>query len=136
MPHDKRGEELKVGDTVMVPCRVKAIHLTEEYCNVDLETKLPMPPLDSVQTFTLNSRQTIKPTATHSFAGYGGPSLPAPAWQPIETAPIEQRIIVGNREWVGEVMAGSKDEWRKWQLPPTHWMPLPSPPASPPEEPR
>ena len=71
MPHDKRGEELKVGDTVMVPCRVKAIHLTEDYCNVDLETKLPMPPTGTVQALTLNSRQTIKPTATHSFHEYG-----------------------------------------------------------------
>lgn len=71
MPHDKRGEELKVGDVVMVPCLVKAIHLTEDYCNVDLETKLTMPPLDQPSRFTLNSRQTIKPTASHSFAGYG-----------------------------------------------------------------
>ena len=67
MPHDKRGTELQVGDTVMVPCVVKAIHLTEDYCNVDLVTKLEMPPLRSVQSFTLNSRQTIKPTATHRF---------------------------------------------------------------------
>ena len=67
MPHDKRGTELQVGDTVMVPCVIKAIHLTEEYCNVDLVTKLPMPPLDTHQTLTLNSRQTIKPTLTHRF---------------------------------------------------------------------
>lgn len=52
-------------------------------------------------------------------------------WQPIETAPLEERIIVGGPDWVGEVMAGSKDEWRKWQYPPTHWMPLPAPPAQP-----
>jgi hypothetical protein len=76
MPHDKRGTELHVGDTVMVPCRVKAIHLTEEYCNVDLETKLTMPPLDTVQALTLNSRQTIKPTATHRFADYGAGTPP------------------------------------------------------------
>ena len=72
MPHDKRGTELQVGDTVMVPCRVKAIHLTADYCNVDLETALSMPPLDTVQALTLNSRQTIKPTATHRFSEYGG----------------------------------------------------------------
>jgi hypothetical protein len=71
MPHDKRGEELHVGDVVIVPCIVKAIHLTADYCNVDLETKIPMPPLETVQALTLNSRQTIKPTASHSFAEYG-----------------------------------------------------------------
>lgn len=67
MPHDKRGTELQVGDTVMVPCRVKAIHLTEDFCNVDLETKLTMPPMNHVTVLTLNSRQTIKPTATYQF---------------------------------------------------------------------
>jgi len=71
MPHDKRGTELKVGDTVMVPCIVKAIHLTEDYCNVDLQTKLTMPPAGTVTLLTLNSRQTIKPTATHRFMEYG-----------------------------------------------------------------
>lgn len=60
---------VKVGDTVMVPCVVKAIHLTEDYCNVDLETKLPMRPGQDRQRLTLNSRQTIKPTATHTFSG-------------------------------------------------------------------
>lgn len=71
MPHDKRGAELYVGDIVMVPCRIKAIHLTEDYCNVDLETKLTMPPSDKVTALTLNSRQTIKPTASYRFAEYG-----------------------------------------------------------------
>ncbi len=67
MPHDKRGTELHVGDTVMVPCLIKAIHLTENYCNVDLETKIEMPPSSDRTRLTLNSRQTIKPTATHRF---------------------------------------------------------------------
>jgi hypothetical protein len=70
MPHDKRGEELHVGDIVMVPCRVRAIHLTADYCNVDLETKEGMPPRMETVPLTLNSRQTIKPTASHTFAGY------------------------------------------------------------------
>jgi len=71
MPHDKRGIELRVGDIVMVPCRIKAIHLTEEYCNVDLETTLPMIPSKRATALTLNSRQTIKPTANYRFAEYG-----------------------------------------------------------------
>lgn len=71
MPHDKRGSELKVGDTVMVPCRIRAIHLTADYCNVDLETVEGMPPLLHTSQITLNSKQTIKPTATHRFADYG-----------------------------------------------------------------
>ncbi len=71
MPHDKRGEELHVGDTVMVPCLVKAIHLTEDFCNVDLETKIAMFPSDRPTALTLNSRQTIKPTASHRYYEYG-----------------------------------------------------------------
>lgn len=76
MPHDKRGTELQVGDTVMVPCKVKAIHLTENYCNVDLVTAISMPPdRDNYQAMTLNSRQTIKPTASHRFADYPAPVI-------------------------------------------------------------
>lgn len=71
MPHDRRGTELQVGDIVMVPCRIKAIHLTEDYCNVDLETKLAMPPLNTVTALTLNSRQTDKPTASHRYREFG-----------------------------------------------------------------
>lgn len=70
MPHDKRGTELKVGDTVMAPCRIKAIHLAEDYCNVDLQTTEGMPPLLRTSTLTLNSKQTIKPTASHRFGEY------------------------------------------------------------------
>lgn len=78
MPHDKRGTELQVGDTVMVPCVVKAIHLTEDYCNIDLQTTLTMPPSGSKHQLTLNSRQTIKPTATHRFADYPDPPVSPP----------------------------------------------------------
>ena len=60
MPHDMNGNELRVGTTVLIPCQVKAIHLTEQYCNVDLETNIPMYPSDNRTTLTLNSKQTIK----------------------------------------------------------------------------
>ncbi len=61
MPHDKNGRELKVGDIVLVPCKIKAIHMTEQYCNTDLETMLPGFPREMLaREFTLNSRQTIR----------------------------------------------------------------------------
>jgi hypothetical protein len=63
MPHDRNGNILNVGDTVMVPCRIKAIHLTEDYCNIDIETERPMPPTDRATALTLNSKQTVKPWA-------------------------------------------------------------------------
>jgi hypothetical protein len=74
MPHDSRGEELKVGDRILVPCRIKAIHLTEDYCNVDLETVEAMFPTQTPTTLTLNSRQTVKPRATYEYrlAGLSG----------------------------------------------------------------
>lgn len=57
MPHDATGEELKVGDTVTMIFKVKAIHQQENDCNVDLvaegeETYLP--------SLTCNSRLTCK----------------------------------------------------------------------------
>ena len=63
MPHDFKGNELQVGDIVNIPCKVKAIHLTEEYCNVDLETCYRIWPTDNPMAITLNSRQTERKTA-------------------------------------------------------------------------
>lgn len=60
MPHDRDGVELKVGDRVMVPCIVTAIHLTTDFCNVDLQTVRPMPPLEAMTAITLNSKQVQK----------------------------------------------------------------------------
>lgn len=60
MPHDRDGTLLKVGNTVMVPARVKAIQDTEEYCNVTLETLQPMHPGDSRSTLVLNAKQVVK----------------------------------------------------------------------------
>lgn len=57
MPHDRNGKVLQVGDLVMVPCQIKEIHLTEEFCNVTLATSLPMYPSQAPSTLTLNSRQ-------------------------------------------------------------------------------
>lgn len=67
MPHDNRGEELKVGDIVFVPCVIKAIHLTEQYCNVDVETREMLLPTQRPTAITLNSRQTVKPRATFEY---------------------------------------------------------------------
>ena len=67
MPHDLNGQELKVGDLVYVPARIKAIELTEHYCNVTLETSERMPPHDTVSTLVLNSRQTVKGAIVRSM---------------------------------------------------------------------
>lgn len=64
MPHDNKGQELSVGDLVMVPCRVKVIQLTEDYCNVTLEVRVNMWPSDTPTSLTLNSRQVLKSDAT------------------------------------------------------------------------
>lgn len=36
--HDAKGRELKVGDTVLIPARVKQTMATEDYCTWHLET--------------------------------------------------------------------------------------------------
>lgn len=60
MPHDRDGRLLSVGDLVNVPCRVKAIHDTEQFCNVDLETRQPMYPDTYLCMLTLNAKQVVK----------------------------------------------------------------------------
>lgn len=59
MPHDTNGNKLSVGDLVYVPCVVKAVDATEEYCNVTLETAEPMYPSVYPSTIVLNSKQTV-----------------------------------------------------------------------------
>ncbi len=60
MPHDRDGKELKVGDTVYIPARIVKIELTEDYCNVTVETSQRMPPHGTVTTLVLNSKQAVK----------------------------------------------------------------------------
>lgn len=60
MPHDIHGKLLSVGDTVKVLCRVKEIHNTEEYCNVNLETLQPMYPGEHRSGIVLNAKQVEK----------------------------------------------------------------------------
>ena len=36
--HDAKGRELKAGDVVLIPARIKEAYPTEDYCNVDVET--------------------------------------------------------------------------------------------------
>lgn len=60
MPHDNKKQPLAVGDRVDIPCVVKAIHLSEEYCNVELESVVAMWPTEQRNSITLNSRQVVK----------------------------------------------------------------------------
>jgi len=57
MPHTKTGEEIKVGDRVIVEFKVKSLTLDENYCNVTLETVEPMFPGEYNIGLTLNAKQ-------------------------------------------------------------------------------
>lgn len=63
--HDCKGRELKVGDTVLVPCVVKQTVATEDFCNVTVETIAGMPPEHKSLTTVsaLNTRQVIRANA-------------------------------------------------------------------------
>ena len=61
MPHDINGQLVNVGDIVHIPCRVKAVHMTEEYCNLDLQLIYPMPPYTDPPSYSaINTKQVIK----------------------------------------------------------------------------
>lgn len=36
--HDAKGRPLKAGDIVLIPAKVKAVHATEDYCNVSADS--------------------------------------------------------------------------------------------------
>ena len=70
-------------------------------------------------------------------------SPPAPnnpdGWQPIETAPTDRQMVMliarypTGTDWtdIHNGWRNSDGDWTRWthNFPPTHWMPLPSPPA-------
>lgn len=64
--HDRNGSPLKVGDLVMVPCRVTSVSDgVETYCNVTVQTVIPMFTGDESKpghrdSITLNARQVEK----------------------------------------------------------------------------
>jgi hypothetical protein len=61
MPHDAQGRELKVGDTVIMPFTVKEVHMTEEFCNLKLESCFPMPGRHERTTLSeVNTRQVVR----------------------------------------------------------------------------
>lgn len=62
MPHDAKGRELKPGDLVVVPFRVKSVQQTEEYCNLELETCATMPPEHKFKTnlSAINTKMVLR----------------------------------------------------------------------------
>lgn len=58
MPHDMNGKVLKVGYVVNISCRITAIQLGEDYCNVNLESLKTMSPENKyTNSFSLNTKQ-------------------------------------------------------------------------------
>lgn len=77
MPHDLNGKELKVGDRVVIPAIVTAIHPSRDYCNLDVQFEHPMPPYRERTRFAaLNSRQAV--LAEGDKADIGPPAIPIP----------------------------------------------------------
>lgn len=60
MPHDRNGKILEVGDIVNIPCKIKQIHLAEDYCNYDLEYLYPFIDGQRQLTSFVNTKQLEK----------------------------------------------------------------------------
>jgi len=58
--HDRNGTELKVGDTVIVLAKIKALQATPDFCNVDVETIHGRRPDDLKSTISaINTAQLL-----------------------------------------------------------------------------
>jgi hypothetical protein len=58
--HDRNGKPLKEGDLVLIPCVVKSLQATEEYCNVGLETLYGRRPDGAKETvYAINTAVTV-----------------------------------------------------------------------------
>lgn len=61
MPHDLDGNLLVPGDIVSMDFKIKAIHNTEEYCNMELESVLNLWPSSNPTTLSaVNTKQVRK----------------------------------------------------------------------------
>jgi hypothetical protein len=62
MPHDLKGTELRPGDIVSMDFKVILTTNSEDYCNVTLESCLPMTPhgIDRLTISQVNTKQVIK----------------------------------------------------------------------------
>jgi hypothetical protein len=60
MPHDRFGNELKVGDLVLIEAEVTSISPSVDYCNCTVKTTTPMPPYPDGTSITLNTKQVAK----------------------------------------------------------------------------
>lgn len=72
MPHDKNGNLVSVGDSVIIRGTVTQLMTGVEYCNVTVELDEPMPPYTEKQTISaLNTKQVeVEPSVkTNAFQG-------------------------------------------------------------------
>lgn len=71
MPHDCKGNILNPGDVVLVPFKIKDVHQTEDYCNVNLETVATMGPEHKFHTSlsAINTKMMLKYDAALNLFG-------------------------------------------------------------------
>ncbi len=50
--HDAKGRELKAGDVVLIPARIKELYPTDDYCNVSAESVIGRRPDGAKETFS------------------------------------------------------------------------------------
>lgn len=50
--HDKKGRELKVGDTVLIPAKITSVSPSEDYCNVAAESVFGRRPDNAKENFS------------------------------------------------------------------------------------
>lgn len=66
MPHDKFGQVLQVGDSVLIQATVREITTSPDFCNVKLETVEKMDPSrEAGETLWLNAKQVEKQRPEH-----------------------------------------------------------------------
>jgi hypothetical protein len=58
--HDAKKRELKVGDTVLIPCRVREVQAQDNHCNVTVDTLGGRIPDGQTECVTLNTAQLYR----------------------------------------------------------------------------
>jgi len=94
--HDANGNELKVGDKVIIPAEVTVLHGFEDFCNVNVQTALGRRPDGTVEhIYSINTAVLVKVPDDVDFSLLPRKELPAASQAETKVAEDATKAVDG-----------------------------------------